>query len=222
MNRIIHGIQNFQKHIYPRQRDLFQKLASGQSPQALIIACSDSRVSPDLITQSMPGELFVSRNAGNIVPAHGQADATAATIEYAAAMLRVQDIIVCGHSDCGAMKGLLHPKAVEELPEVRQWLRHAEGARCALNVEDAGLPPHEALAMITKLNVRLQLEHLRTHPRVFARLQEGSLRLHGWYYHIGSGEIQIWDVEERSWAPFDEASPFLLGSRPDVVEVQHA
>jgi carbonic anhydrase len=216
MNRIIQGIQRFQKHVYPRNRDLFQRLASGQSPEALFIACSDSRISLDLITQTAPGDLFVCRNAGSIVPAHGQSDAISAAIEYAVSVLGVNHIVVCGHSDCGAMKGLLHPESVEGLPEVKQWLRHAEGARCALERDYAGMPQAEALTLLTKLNIRLQLDHLRTHPLVFARLQDHSLQLHGWFYHIGSGDVQVWEADQRRWAQFEEAAPFIAAGAPAV------
>jgi carbonic anhydrase len=204
MQRIIQGIQRFQKYVYPRNREMFQRLAAGQSPEVLFVACSDSRVSLDLITQTSPGDLFVCRNAGNIVPASVHSDAMSATIEYAVAALKVKHIVVCGHSDCGAMKALLHPESLEALPEVKQWLRHAQGARRALD-QDVELPPHEALVAVTKLNIRLQLEHLRTHPMVFARTQDRSLQLHGLYYHIGSGDVQVWEPEALRWTPFEEA-----------------
>src|SRR6185436_1748393 len=157
MNRIIQGIQNFQRDVYPVHRDLFHRLAAGQSPEALFIACSDSRVALELLTQTGPGDLFVCRNAGNIAPVHGNADAVTAAIEYAVSALKVRDIVVKGHSDCGAMKGLLNPAALEKMPDVRGWLLHAQDARHAL--EGSGIDPksHEALEAVTKLNIRLQL-----------------------------------------------------------------
>jgi carbonic anhydrase len=222
MERIVQGIQRFQKDVFPHNRELFQKLASGQSPEALFIACSDSRVSLDLITQTSPGDLFVSRNAGSIIPAYGQSDAMSATIEYAVAVLDVKYIVVCGHSDCGAMKALLHPDSVKSLPEVRQWLRHAEGARRALDHSEE-LTNGEALAAVTKLNIRLQLEHLRTHPLVFARTRDRGLQLHGWYYHIGSGQVQVWQETEGRWLEFEEAAPFIAVDKSGVAaEALHA
>src|SRR5262249_15474046 len=121
MNRIIQGIQQFQRDVFPANRELFSRLAHGQKPEALFVACSDSRVSLEWITQCGPGDLFVARNAGNVVPRYGHANAVSATIEYAVAALEVKDIVVCGHSDCGAMKGLLNPGAVSAMPDVKNW-----------------------------------------------------------------------------------------------------
>ena len=201
MNRIIQGIQQFQNEVFPKQRELFQRLASGQSPEAIFVSCSDSRVSPEMITQTAPGDLFVCRNAGNIVPSYGQADAVSASIEYAVSQLPIQDIVVCGHSDCGAMKGLLHPEVLEELPHVKMWLTHSEGARRAMNSDRRGGLGVDPLGLLTRLNVRLQLEHLSTHPEVFARVQQGRLRVHGWVYQIESGAIDAWDAELQRWTP---------------------
>src|SRR5262245_19813175 len=132
MDRLIEGIQKFQKDVYPANREMFQRLATGQNPAAFFVACSDARVSLEWITQSGPGELFVSRNAGNIAPSFSPADSSSGTIEYAVGALKVKHIVVCGHGDCGAMKGLLHPELVEHMPNVKGWLRHSEAALRAL------------------------------------------------------------------------------------------
>jgi carbonic anhydrase len=187
--------------VFPRNRELFQRLALGQSPEALVIGCSDSRLALDLITQSGPGDMFVCRNAGNIVPPYDRAEAVSATIEYAVRVLKIKHIVVCGHSDCGAMKALLNPDSLSGLATVSQWLRHAEGARHALAELPPAASPKEATDAVTRLNVRLQLENLRTHPHVFAQLQKGNLNLHGWVFDIGSGEIAAWDAEKARWAP---------------------
>ncbi|HTE17721.1 MAG TPA: carbonic anhydrase, partial [Armatimonadota bacterium] len=130
MQKLIQGLHDFQANIFSSQRELFERLAHGQSPDALFITCSDSRINPNLITQTEPGELFILRNAGNIIPPHGAANGgEGATIEYAVAALGVRDIIVCGHSHCGAMNGLLNLDSLGELPAVRQWLTHAEATR---------------------------------------------------------------------------------------------
>lgn len=205
MNRIIQGIQHFQTQVFPAQRAMFERLAGGQHPEALIVACSDSRVSIDLITQTAPGDLFVCRNAGNIVPPHGRTDAVAASIEYALTKLPIQDIVVCGHSDCGAMKGLLSPQALTEMPQVKSWLSHAEGALEEFEIDRVGPHSPEALAILTKLNIKLQLAHLRTYPRVSARIREGSLRLHGWFYQIEAGEVHSWEGSSGAWVPLSEA-----------------
>jgi carbonic anhydrase len=199
MDRIIQGIQEFQKNVFPAKRVLFERLASGQHPEALFIACSDSRVSLEWITQCAPGDLFVCRNAGNMAPSYNHTDAVSATIEYAVSALNIKHIVVCGHSDCGAMKGLLHPEKVAEMPDVRGWLRNAEGARRALDEARIPADSPEALSTVTKLNVRLQLDHLRTHPQVVSRLWSGSLELHGWLYQIETGEVQAWDAASHRW-----------------------
>lgn len=204
MNRIIEGVQHFQRDVFPANRELFQRLSRGQSPEALFIACSDSRVSLEWITQCGPGDLFVVRNAGNMAPSYNQTDAVSATIEYAVSALKVKHIVVCGHSDCGAMKAVLHPEAAADMPDVQSWLRHAEGARRAL--EAAGIPPDapDAASALTRLNVRLQLDHLRTHPQVFSRLRSGTLELHGWVYQIGTGEVLAWDAPQDRWIAVNE------------------
>jgi carbonic anhydrase len=204
MNRLIKGIQHFQHEVFPQKRALFQRLAAGQNPETLMVACSDSRVCIDLLTQAEPGDLFVCRDAGNIVPCYGQGDAVSASIEYALAKLPIRDIVVCGHSDCGAMKGLLHPQALEQMPDVRTWLACSQGAYRALEAGgvDGGSP--EALELLTKLNVRLQLEHLRSYPQVFAQLRR-TLQLHGWFYRIDTGEVEEWDALDDAWTPLQPA-----------------
>src|SRR5436309_9182659 len=130
MQKLVEGIHHFQANIFRPQRDLFERLAAGQHPVALFITCSDSRINPNLLTQTDPGELFILRNAGNIIPPYGAGQGgEAATVEFATAALGIQDVIVCSHSHCGAMKGLLDPKAVRDLPAVAQWLTHAEATR---------------------------------------------------------------------------------------------
>src|SRR5215471_2268849 len=201
MNRIIQGIQHFQNEVFPKRRALFQRLASGQNPETLIVACSDSRVCIDLITQTEPGDLFVCRNAGNIVPAYGEGDAVAASIEYGLTKLPIRDLVVCGHSDCGAMKGLMHLHALDEMPNVRSWLERSQGAYHAFETDGTDTSSPEALTLLTKLNIRLQLEHLRSYPQVFARLRRSTLRLHGWFYRIETGEVEVWDALEDVWTP---------------------
>jgi len=209
MDKIIQGIRHFQDTVFPKNRALFQHLAASQSPETLVIACSDSRISLDLLTQTSPGDLFVCRNAGNIVPPQGRSNAVSASIEYALNALPIKDIVICGHSDCGAMKGLLHPKALRRMPEVRGWLKHAEGAREAFERHGGTPDGHEAVASLAKLNVRLQLEHLRTFPSVFSRVQEGSLRLHGWFYQIEAGDVSQCQGD-GSWIPLRQPIPYQV------------
>ncbi len=223
MNRIIQGIQQFQRDVFPANRELFARLASGQKPEALFIACSDSRVSLEWITQSGPGELFVCRNAGNMAPRSSRGDDVSATIEYAVSALGVRDIVVCGHSDCGAMKGLLNPASLKDMPQVRTWLRHAAPARLALGRAQISSPSAETLANLTKFNVRLQLDRLSVHPKVQTQLRAGTLELHGWYYRIDTGEVEAWQAAEDRWVAVQESRHRLsVRGTHGIQAVRHA
>jgi carbonic anhydrase len=205
MQKIVRGIQYFQQYVYPKQQPLFERLCSGQSPEALFISCSDSRIALDLITQTGPGDLFVCRNAGNIVPVYGDSNSVAATVEYAVRALGVRHIVVCGHSDCGAMKALLHPESLEQMPKVKAWLENAEGARRAARDLHVDLGDKELLTAVTRLNVQLQMDHLRAYPHVFARIQSGNLTIHGWIYDIRTGQLEVWDEQLKAWRAFSDA-----------------
>jgi carbonic anhydrase len=191
MQKLVDGVHHFRQKVFNSERALFERLADGQQPLALFITCSDSRIDPCLLTQTQPGELFVLRNAGNIVPPYGQAaGGEAATIEYAVCALKVKDIIVCGHSHCGAMHGLLHPETLGELPAVRQWLTHAEATARIMRENYQHIT--EAASRLTATveeNVLVQLENLRTHPSVAAALARDELKLHGWAYKFETGEV---------------------------------
>ena len=195
VDKFLQGISRFQKHVYPRHLDLFEKLAVGQRPEALFITCADSRIDPCMLTQTIPGDLFICRVIGNIVPPYPDAvGGVSATIEYAAGVLRVPTIIVCGHTDCGVMRGALNPDALTGYPNVAAWLRYAKVER-----RDAQ-PTAQALLELAERNVVAQLDNLRTHPAVAARLREGDLALHGWVYHIGEGIVTAYDEVRRSFA----------------------
>ena len=223
MDRIINGVRQFQEKVFPRQRSLFQRLATGQKPETLVIACSDSRISLELLTQTAPGELFVCRNAGNIVPPSGRGDAMSASIEYALGALPIRDIVIIGHSDCGAMKGLLSPQNLDEMPQVKSWLGHARGALKAFQQDGEEPGSHEAVATLARLNIRLQLEHLHTYPGVFARVRNGRLNLHGWHYEIGTGEVFAWEAAEYNWIPLRSNAPVpISAARPTQEQARHA
>lgn len=184
---LIKGIQQFKANVVPPTQELFDELATGQSPATLFITCADSRIDPSLITQTNPGDIFVVRNAGNIVPrleADGSSpDGNAGSIEYAISALNVAHVVVCGHSSCGAMGGLQDLDAIADaLPSVRRWLEHSE----SLLETDAA----SDLDSLIEANVLLQLEHLKAYPGVQAKLDAGELTLHGWVYDIGSGDVR--------------------------------
>jgi len=188
VEKFLGGISRFQKDVYPRHQDLFEKLALGQRPDALFITCADSRIDPCLLTQTKPGELFICRVIGNIVPLYPDSlGGVSATIEYAVGVLRVPDVIVCGHTDCGVIKGALHPDALSAYAAVWNWLRHA-------NIQYRQTDPSaELLLAATEENVVTQLKNLRSHPAVANRLLDGDLSLHGWVYHIGPGVVTAYD-----------------------------
>ncbi len=196
MHTLVDGIRYFQQEVLPAKLGLFQRLAEGQQPVALFITCSDSRINPNLITQTEPGELFILRNAGNIVPAHGAANGgEGATIEFAVVVLGISDIIVCGHSHCGAMKGLLHPESLKQMPTVAAWLSHTQATRRVAGQKYADLPPDALLNVTIQENVLVQLENLRTHPAVAAALASDHLKLHGWVYKIETGQVLAYAPE---------------------------
>lgn len=205
MDRILDGLLRFQAEIFPQEQDLFTRLAKTQNPEALFLTCSDSRIVPELITQTRPGDLFICRNAGNIAPAYGQSTGgVSATIEYAILALGVRDIIICGHSDCGAMRALLNPESLTSMPVVASWLKYAERARFLVRENYAYLEGDALLRALTEQNVIAQLDNLRTHPSVAARLHKGELALHGWVYDIPHGQVSAHDPATGRFVPITE------------------
>jgi carbonic anhydrase len=201
VDKILRGLKRFQKKVYPKHRELFRKLALQQRPAALFITCADSRIDPCLLTQTKPGELFICRVIGNIVPRYPESiGGVSATIEYAVGVLGVPDVIVCGHTDCGVMKGVLNPEALKPLANVSAWLGHAQPAREALAESEGTLSDPEFLLALTERNVVEQLKNLHTHPAVAARLEEGSLKLHGWVYHIGKGIVTTYNSRREKFS----------------------
>jgi carbonic anhydrase len=203
--RVIKGVDKFQQEVFGTQEKLFSKLKSGQSPLALFITCSDSRINPNLLTQTDPGELFIIRNAGNIVPPVGNSvGGEEATIEYALAQLKIHDIIVCGHSHCGAMGGLLAPQALASMPRVNAWLDHARAILPDLE-EARKSKATDLLDIAIERNVLLQIAHLKTHPCVATALAAGKLRLHAWVYHFERGEVTANDPGKNRFVPLAQA-----------------
>jgi carbonic anhydrase len=218
MTRLIRGALDFQRRVFGTQQSLFARLAKGQRPPTLFITCSDSRINPNLLTQTEPGELFILRNAGNLVPPHGTpTGGEEATIEYAVVYLKVRDIIVCGHSHCGAIQGLLHPEALKDLPRVTEWLTYARAILPALADE----PEDSRLDRAIEANVLLQLEHLRTQPPVSAALAARTLWLHGWVYQFETGNVRTFDPVAGHFVPLSEKARLLgLGSSAEPGDVE--
>jgi carbonic anhydrase len=217
MEKLISGIAQFHNSSYQEKKELFSELANGQSPEVLFITCADSRIDPNLVTQTEPGDLFIIRNAGNIVPPHMRnSDGITASIEFAVAALGVKHIVVCGHSDCGAMKGAMNPAALSDLPHVQDWLEHTRGAVESVRAR-TGDNTADALDHVTEENVILQLQHLRTHPTVLAKLATADVDLHGWVYSIEHGTISAFDDETGQFVPAEERyAEFMDAAEPDL------
>jgi carbonic anhydrase len=203
MERLMEGHKRFLTEVFPARKGQFHLLAETQAPEYLFITCADSRIVPDLILGTGPGDLFISRSIGNVVPVEngGNVDGITATIEYAAAVLKVKHIILCGHSDCGALKAALDHKSLENLPKARRWLHHVESAfanRQPLNPADGD---SAELASLIRGNVVAQLHNLQEQPSVAKALVEGHLAVHGWYYDILTGRIEQYDENLRKFLP---------------------
>ncbi|MEU7160953.1 carbonic anhydrase [Streptomyces chrestomyceticus] len=194
------GVRRFRRDVHPVRAALFERLASSHRPGALFIGCSDARVVPELLTQSGPGELFVIRTAGNLVPVYGPApDAVSSSIEYALAVLGVRDVIVCGHSGCGAMTALATGEDLTELPALDGWLHTAGPAGPRTAGSDGGA--EAAVTALVHDNVTVQLAHLATHPSVARALARDAVTLHGWTHDIRTGAVDVLDPRSGTFTP---------------------
>ena len=204
LEKLKQGARRFQAEVHAEKAEEYQRAATTpQQPHTLIISCADSRVDVESITSSGPGEIFVSRNIGNMVPPYGgMMGGVSAVIEYAVLALKVKHVVVCGHSDCGAMKALLKPDSTEKMPTVRHWLNNGHAALMvaeSFRTKDSG--PGENLSRLTEENVLMQLVHLTTHPSVAGAIARGELTTSGWVYEIGSGEVRIAEGGARVFVP---------------------
>lgn len=208
MKKLVRGIVEFRQKMLPGYRDTFARLALGQSPDTLFIACSDSRVVPNLFASTNPGDLFVVRNVGNLIPpcgadGHSSADESeAAAIEFALLSLGVKDLIVCGHSECGAMQSLVKGRELVGSPNLRAWLRHGEPALARLSASTGAA---ERANQLSQLNVLQQLEHLRSYPHVSEREGSGELKLHGWWFELRSASVYCYEPGLGTFVLIDEA-----------------
>ncbi len=218
MKKLVQGIIDFRNNIRPSYREAFARLALGQRPDTLFIACSDSRVVPNLFASTDPGDLFVVRNVGNLVPACGGAhglsvadESEAAAVEFAVLNLGVKDVIICGHSECGAMQALLGDREKVKWPNLREWLRHGEQAVERLRDEPriptaekkppAALAPHNRLS---QLNVLQQVDNLKSYPLIQERIQAGELRIHAWWFELTDALVYHYDAEAGAFVEIDE------------------
>lgn len=208
MDKLIAGALRFQAKIRGLHRPA---AADGREAFALFIACSDSRVVPEVLTQREPGEIFVVRNAGNIIPSYGPAaGGVSASIEYAVAALGIEDVVVCGHTDCGAMKAILREDKLEKMPAVANWIKHAAAAKEIVKATlPEGADDHARLHALVHENVLCQIRNLQTHPIVAARLATGRLRLYGWVYNIENGTVENFDAQTGRFVPLTMGKPVL-------------
>jgi len=202
MQKLIEGHKRFLAEVFPAKKSQFRLLAESQAPAWLFITCADSRVVPDLILGAEPGDLFIARSIGNVVPVTSfDADGVTATIEYSVEVLKVRHAIVCGHSDCGAMKAALDRTELVNLPKARRWLDHVEAAfayKQPLNPADG---ESAELASLIRGNVVAQLRNLHAQPSVAQAVAEGRLSAHGWYYDILTGQIEEYDEKLKKFVP---------------------
>lgn len=204
VQKIIEGFLKFQKEVFPERTQLFKELAQRQNPKVLFVTCSDSRVVPELFTQQEPGDLFVIRNAGNIVPSYGpEPGGVSATVEYAVSVLQVSDIVICGHSNCGAMAAISSCQCLDHLPAVGHWLRHADAAKVIVDAQEHASQQEKNDALVRQ-NVIAQLANIRTHPSVALALARRKLNLHGWVYDIENGMIDALDGDSMTFVPLAE------------------
>ena len=217
MKELIKGLREFQSGYFISHRSLFEQLAHGQHPRVLFITCSDSRIDPNLITQADVGELFVIRNAGNIIPPFGATNGgEGATIEYAVNALDIQQIIICGHSHCGAIKGLLKLETLsDKLPLVHDWLKYAEATRQLMKESYSHLQGEDLLDLAIAENVLTQIENLRTYPVIHTRLHQGKLSIHGWVYEIETGEVLTYDAKSHTFIPPQSQVNFAASEVPN-------
>src|SRR3990172_9606503 len=221
MKKLIRGIVDFRKNVRPGVKDTFARLALGQRPDTLFIACSDSRVVPNLFASSDPGDLFVVRNVGNLIPSCGPGgsaaeDSEAAAVDFGLQALPLTDIIVCGHSECGAMMALARGRDGLESPFLKNWLRHGDGSLRRLESGGTGTDAHlERHNRLSRANVLEQIEHLKTYPLVRERMEAGRLRLHGWWFDIKEADVYEYDAGERGFRLIDEEYARILLERAE-------
>jgi carbonic anhydrase len=223
VDKLVRGIHHFQANGFAKQRELFEQLATtGQTPETLFLTCSDSRVVPNLITNADPGELFIVRNVGNCVGPADLPGATSAAIEYAVKVLEVQDVIICGHTQCGAMQAILDPARMEGLPYVRRWLAAAARVRDIIETRYSHLDGPARLSVAVLENVLVQLENLREFPVIAEALAAGKVRVSGWVYDIATGKVHHYDPVVDEFLPFvddgsDDSGPRWPRGQPASV-----
>lgn len=221
MKKLIRGIVEFRRKVQKDYREAFGRLATGQSPDTLFIACSDSRVVPNTFASTNPGDLFVLRNVGNLVPPcgeHGHSssdESEAAAIEFSILSLNVSYIIVCGHSECGAMRAIMGNRQRVEAPNLKSWLRHGDAALEQLKAGQQLEPYLTDYNQLSQLNVLLQIEHIKSYPAVQERLAQKTLAIHGWWFDIAKADVYSYSDEVKKFVLIDEKEAERMLARLD-------
>jgi carbonic anhydrase len=209
MKNLLPGLRKFSESVFNTRKPLFETLANGQTPHTLLITCSDSRIDPNLITQTEPGELFVVRNAGNIIPPFGSSQGgEEAAIEFAIDGLKVSNIVICGHSQCGAMAGLMNRVNIDTLPSMKKWLGHAQATKRIVESSSGG--KETQLIKVIEENILVQSHNLKTHPAVSNGLRQGRIRIFGWVYNFENGMVNLYDKKQNRFIPSSEVKIELL------------
>lgn len=221
MRKLLNGLADFQDKITQQERDKFASLALGQKPDALMLACSDSRVAPNVFASTDPGDLFVVRNVGNMVSPCGDSGysvgdvAEAAALEFAVSTLKVRDIIICGHSECGAMQAIYEGLDKISLPNLRDWLNHGTEALTRFRNGAALNPQLSPVNQISQFNVLTQVQHIRSYPYVERRVQAGELRVHAWWFDIAKAKVSIFSEDHGRYLEIDRSQiSFFLNKLP--------
>jgi carbonic anhydrase len=207
LEQLKNGVRRFRSETYAANPELFAAAAAEpQRPHTLFITCADSRIDPNALTSTGPGEVFVTRNIGNMIPAYGEMlGGVSAVIEFAVTALGVRHAVLCGHTDCGAMTALLDPASTEKMPSVRNWLKNAQTALAvASTLHENEIEAHHERPLIdvlTEQNVLLQIQHLKTHPSVATAITLGNLTISGWIYDIASGNVRISENNALTFTP---------------------
>ncbi len=212
MHKLLAGIRDFHERVRPTYRERFAHLALGQSPDCLFIACSDSRVVPNLFASTDPGDLFVLRNVGNIVPPCGAGgvdgdECAGAAVEFATLEVGVRDVVVCGHSSCGAMRAALGRNEPTQTPNLDRWLEHTAPSITRLGIEGTLDPALPDVDRLSQAHVLQQLDHLHTYPVVHARVGERKLRLHAWWFDLANAQVLAFDESKRMFVPLVDLIP---------------
>lgn len=211
MRNLLAGIHTFRRDGFGSQRSLMQRLAvDGQRPQIALVSCSDSRVLPEMFTQAAPGDIFLVRNAGNIVPSPSSisdAPGEAASLEFAVEVLRVRDVVVCGHTGCGAVEAILNPESIAGLPNLERWLLSSQETGRIVRERYAHLEGKALMRVAVAEHVLVQLEHLRALPFIARRLEEPDFSVHGWVYDIATGDVSVYDVVAEEFVPLEATAP---------------